>query len=330
MNTQQLPPPISSHDDDCGLSADELKVRRADAREMVLPFSTEYPFQSNFLKVDGGVMHYLDESPAGEANASPLLMVHGNPTWSFYYRKLVNEFSSTHRCVVPDHIGCGISDKPQDWAYTLEKHISNLERLVLKLDLRNITLCVHDWGGAIGFGFAARHPDRIKRLVISNTAAFRSLRIPLRIALCKAPFIGSFLVRRFNAFAEMATKMAVHNKDGLNEVERRGYLAPYDTFKNRIATWTFVKDIPLNKEHTSYQTLASVEESLSKFRELPACILWGEQDFCFTPHFRKQWQQHFPDAEVHAIQDAGHYVLEDAGKRVITWLHDFFDRHPVS
>ena len=326
MKTQS---PLPSPGIQSGLTIEEIDARRKDAQDTVLPFSTEYPFASNYLKVDGGVMHYVDEG-ADTSGASPMLMVHGNPTWSFYYRKLVAEFSGNTRCVVPDHIGCGLSDKPQDWPYTLEKHIANLERLVLALDLRNITLCVHDWGGPIGFGFASRHPDRIKRLVISNTAAFRSLRIPLRIALCKAPGIGSFLVRRMNAFAGMATKMAVHDKQGLNEVVRRGYLTPYDSFEHRVATWQFVKDIPLHKEHPSYQTLANVETSLKQFQDLPTCIVWGERDFCFTPHFRKLWEEHFPEAEVHAIEDAGHYVLEDAGKRVIAWLHDFFDRHPVS
>ena len=327
MKTQPPPKPAVPPSSSRKLSGQALSERLRITRETVLPFSTEYPFDSNFVEVDGGVMHYLDQ---GSRDASPVLMVHGNPTWSFYYRKLVREFSSEYRCVVPDHIGCGLSDKPQVWSYKLEKHISNLEQLVLELDLHDITLCVHDWGGAIGFGFARRHPDRIRRLVISNTAAFRSLRIPLRIAICRTPGLGSFLVRRMNAFAEMATKMAVHDKNGLNEVVRRGYLTPYDSFEHRIATHQFVKDIPLREDHPSYRTLVEVEESLQQFANLPACILWGERDFCFTTHFRDLWIQHFPQAEVHSFEDAGHYVLEDAGKRVIARLHEFFEKHPVS
>ena len=119
-----------------------------------------YPFQSHFLNLGENNLHYLDE---GKGDA--ILMVHGNPTWSFYYRNLVLAFRGHYRCVVPDHLGCGFSDKPQDYNYNLENHIQNLSKLVKFLDLKNITLVVHDWGGAIGMGFATRHPELIKRVV---------------------------------------------------------------------------------------------------------------------------------------------------------------------
>lgn len=308
------------------LEGQELEARRKGAREVILPFSNEYPFESRFARVPGGVMHYLDEGPR---DGKPILFVHGNPTWSFYYRGLVKAFRSEYRCIAPDHIGCGLSDKPQAWSYRLEDHIANLEALILALDLRDITLCVHDWGGPIGFGFAHRHRERIKRIVITNTAAFRSLRIPLRIALCKTPGVGSFLVRRFNAFAELATKMAVHDKERMNPVVRRGYLAPYDSYATRIATHQFVKDIPLRESHPSYRTLVEVEESLAQFATLPTCIVWGERDFCFTPHFRDQWIERFPNARVLSMDDAGHYVLEDAHKRATQWLGEFFRENPL-
>ena len=129
-----------------------------------------YPFESNFLELEDGLkMHYIDE---GEGEV--LLMLHGNPTWSFYYRNLIQSFQKKYRCIAPDHIGCGLSDKPQDYNYTLSTHIDNLEQLVNSLGLKDITLVMHDWGGSIGMGLAVRQPKLIKRLIIFNTAAFLS------------------------------------------------------------------------------------------------------------------------------------------------------------
>ena len=274
----------------------------------------EYPFPSHFLAVDGGRMHFVDEGPRDTA---PLLMLHGNPTWSFLYRRLIRAFSGEHRCVAPDHIGCGLSDKPQDWRYDLVGHILNLEKLVLALDLKRITLIVHDWGGPIGLGFARRHPERIARLVITNTAAFPG-RAPLRLRVCRAPWIGPFLVKRLNAFAGTAPTLAVRRP--LTPAARAGYALPYRSTADRVAVARFVQDIPLSPGDPSWPELAAIEESLERFRDLPVSIAWGERDFVFTPRFREEWQRRLPKAEVLSLPDAGHWLFEDEPERVRAFL----------
>ncbi|TDJ77162.1 MAG: alpha/beta fold hydrolase [Planctomycetota bacterium] len=283
-----------------------------------------WPYEPRFLPVDGGVMHYVDE---GAPDAAPILAVHGNPTWAFYFRRVIAAFADTHRVVVPDHIGCGLSDKPQDWTYTLAAHVDNLERLVLELDLTNITLVLHDWGGAIGMGFAARHPKRIARLVILNTAAFLSDRIPFRIAVCRTPILGRFAVQGLGAFSSAAVHMAVERP--LSREARDGLLAPYRHAHDRIATWKFVEDIPMSPKHRSFRTLQEIGASLARFVDTPTCIVWGEKDWCFTPAFRSMWQARFPDAEVHPLETAGHYVMEDAPEDVTRHMQQFFAKHPV-
>lgn len=275
-----------------------------------------YPFKSNFLKLDNDLsMHYVDEG-----SGDPILMVHGNPTWSFYYRNLTKEFSTTNRVIVPDHIGCGLSDKPQDWDYILENHICNLEKLVLKLELKNIVLVVHDWGGAIGFGLLERHPELVKKIVILNTAAYTSEYIAPQINICRTPFFGEEVIRRFNAFAGPATFMAVTKK--LDKDVKKGFLFPYNNYKNRIATAKFVTDIPMSKSHRSFETLDKIEKSLSQHK-CPKLILWGRKDFCFNDYFLNKWQQIYPEANVKIFEDAGHYVIEDAKEEVIGEMRQF-------
>ena len=277
----------------------------------------EYPFGPHFLEVDGGRMHYVDE---GSRTAAPILMVHGNPSWSFLFRRLVRALSKDFRCVAPDHVGCGLSDKPQDWRYDLAGHVENLERLVLALDLKGITLVVHDWGGPIGLGVARRHPERIARVVITNTAAFPG-RAPLRILACRAPWIGPFLVRRLNAFAGTATTLAVRKP--LSPAARAGFALPYRTAADRVAIARFVQDIPLSPRDPSWEELAATERSLERWRAVPAAILWGERDFVFTPRFREEWQRRLPHAQVLALPDAGHWLFEDEPERIETFLRAF-------
>ena len=161
-----------------------------------------YPFESKWLDANGGRYHYVDQ---GEGKV--ILMLHGNPTWSFFYRNLISHFSRKYRVIAPDHIGCGLSDKPQDWSYKLENHIENVLKLIDHLELKDINLVVHDWGGAIGFGCAVRRPELFKKLTVFNTAAFVSKDIPFRISICRLPGLGKLAVRGFNAFAGSATFM---------------------------------------------------------------------------------------------------------------------------
>ncbi len=285
-----------------------------------------YPYTGQQITVDGGQLHYLDQGATEDVNQPVMLAVHGNPTWSFYWRKLIETFAGEYRVVVPDHIGCGLSDKPQDWDYRLEQHINNLCALVEQLDLQNIVLVVHDWGGAIGSGMAVRMPERISHMVITNTAAFRSQEIPLSIASCRIPIFGSLAVRGFNAFAGVATWRA--SAKGLSADVKAGLVYPYNSWANRIATLRFVEDIPLKPAHPSYNTLTQVEENLEKLLHKPMLICWGEQDFCFTPNFRKEWQRRFPDATVHAWDDVGHYVIEDVPDRLVDTMTKWLASNP--
>lgn len=277
-----------------------------------------YPWKHNFLGLGGLNLNYVDEG-----QGPVMLMVHGNPTWSFYYRHLIKAFSGHFRCIVPDHIGCGFSDKPQDYEYTLENHIQNLTQLVKFLDLKDITLVVHDWGGAIGMGLATRFPKLIKRVIILNTAAFTSTDIPKRIALCKAGPFGEFLVRGLNGFAWPATFMTT--KKRLPSRVKQAYLAPYDSWSNRIAVSRFVQDIPLKKSHPTWKTLKEIEDKLPLLK-VPKLIVWGGLDFCFNQRFFEKWMEIYPEAEAHWIADAGHYVLEDAPKKTIESMVEFIGK----
>lgn len=283
----------------------------------------EYPFVPKQVTVDGVQMSFLDE---GEGPV--VVMVHGNPSWSYLYRNLIAGLKDNYRCIVPDHIGCGFSDKPQQYDYTLRQHIANLERLLEHLEVDECMLVVHDWGGAIGMGLAGRYPDRVKGIVVLNTAAFRSRRIPFRIAVCKWPIFGDLVVRGLNGFAGAAVHMAVNKK--MKDEVASGFLAPYDNWANRVAVHRFVRDIPLDSKHPSWNTLVEVEQSLEKLQGCPMLICWGGKDFCFNDHFFREWKERFPEAEAHYFPDAGHYVLEDALDEILPLIKDFFSGHGVA
>jgi pimeloyl-ACP methyl ester carboxylesterase len=276
---------------------------------------TLYPFRSHFLQLGANNLHYIDEG-----KGQPILMLHGNPTWSFYYRNLVQTFSPKFRTVVPDHMGCGLSDKPQDYNYTLEQHIQNAYQLIRFLDLKNIILVVHDWGGAIGFGLVTRYPELFNRIVILNTAAFPDIHIPARINLLRQGKFGEFLSRKFNLFAWPATFMTT--KKTLPKKVKEGYLLPYNSWDNRIAVARFVQDIPMEKDHPTFKTLADIESKLKSLPQ-PKLILWGGRDFCFDRHFFERFLEIFPDASAHWYADAGHYVLEDELEDVSLRIWEF-------
>ena len=273
-----------------------------------------YPFEPYWLTVPSGHrMHYVDEGPR---DAPVVLMLHGNPTWSFYWRRLISALRLSHRVIGPDHIGCGKSDKPGDdtYPYRLAQRVEDIEALVEQLGLRDITLAVHDWGGMIGMGWAHRHPDLVARLVILNTAAFpmpSTKRLPASLWLARDTKAGALLVRGFNAFARGATRLAVTRVRLPKEV-RDGLCAPYDSWDHRRAVLRFVQDIPLREGDPSFSLVREVGEHLHQFNDRPVLICWGDRDFVFDEHFLRVWKSALPNAEVHQFPDCGHYVLEDA------------------
>jgi len=311
-------------------------------------FRRLYPFESRFHDVGGLRMHYVDEG-AGD----PVVMVHGNPTWSFYWRELIKALRGTHRCIAMDHIGCGLSDKPNDdecrmtnvecrkdaascrdgfcilhspfYTFRLERRVADLESLLDHLEIdRNVTLVVHDWGGMIGLTAALRRPERIARIVVMNTAAFllpEGDALPLRLWLLHDNPLAPVLVQGFNAFAWGATRMAVTRP--LPGDVRDAYLMPYDSWHNRLATLRFVQDIPLEPSHPSYALAKWTDDNLHRLAHLPMLICWGLRDFVFDETFLNEWRRRFPNAEVHAFEDAGHYVMEDAREPIIAHMCDF-------
>jgi cis-3-alkyl-4-acyloxetan-2-one decarboxylase len=281
-----------------------------------------YPFASHYADLPAGRMHFVDEGPR---DAPALLMLHGNPTWSFYYRNLVRGLSSTYRTIAPDHLGCGLSDKPQDYAYTLAQHIENLERLIDRLDLRSVTFVLHDWGGAIGMGLAVRRPELAERFVVLNTAAFPADRMPWAIGLCRIPGFGALTIRGFNAFARGALASCVVHRERLTPEVKAGYLLPYDSWKNRVATLRFVQDIPMNAEHPGYGLLTEIGDKIGRFAQHPMLICWGAKDFVFDDWFFGEWKRRFPSAHAHYFIDAGHYVLEDAHERIVPRMREFLE-----
>jgi pimeloyl-ACP methyl ester carboxylesterase len=296
----------------------------------ISPYRDLYPWASHYIAVRDGVrMHYLDEG-RGEV----LVMLHGNPTWSFYWRNLVKGLSDCYRAIVPDHVGCGLSDKPDDsdYDYVLTQRVDDLELLLGQLGVTSgITLVVHDWGGMIGMAFATRHPGRIKRIVAFNTAAFglpEGRRLPWQIAVVRRLRWLSFPVRGLNAFSRGANMTCSVRPGRMTDLVKRAYLAPYNSWANRIAVQRFVEDIPLKPGDRSWPTMQKVSKGLEEFASVPVLICWGNKDFVFDEAFLAEWRRRLPKATVHTFADAGHYVLEDAHEEILPLIREFLTSNP--
>lgn len=274
-------------------------------------------------------MHYIDEGPAnakvGEARDC-LLFVHGNPTWSFHWRRLIAALRARYRCVAPDHLGCGLSDKPQRYI-RLEEHINNLAALVerLHVDRGTVTLIAQDWGGAIGLGAMLALP-RLNGIVLFNTGAFPPRYIPWRIRACRAPILGQLAVQGGNLFSRAALRMTLARRQRLEPAVAAGYLAPYDNWANRRAVYGFVRDIPSGPRHPTWHMLAEIERQLPTFADRPISLVWGMRDWCFRPESLDRFVQAWPQAEVHRLADVGHWVVEDAPEESLAIIERFLDR----
>lgn len=292
----------------------------------------DYPFQPQRFEVRPGIgMSYLDEGPR---DGEVVVMLHGNPSWSFYWRKLVSGLSDRYRCIVPDHVGMGLSDKPDDagYEYTLQSRVDDVETLLRHLGITGpMTLAVHDWGGGIGFGWGLTHSDQIKRLVITNTGAFplpAAKPLPWQIALGRDWKLGAFIIRAFNAFSGGASYLGVEKK--MPTDVRRAYVAPYDSWANRISTVRFMQDIPLAPGDKAWPLVEEAGRRLNEFADRPAFLGWGLKDFVFDKHFLDGFRAALPSAEVRAFDDAGHYVLEDKADVLVPAIRRFLDANPLS
>jgi len=292
----------------------------------------DYPFTPRRFQVRPGIgMSYLDEGPR---DGEVVLALHGNPSWSYYWRHLVLGLRDRYRVIVPDHIGMGLSDKPDDsgraipgYDYTLQSRVDDLSALLGHLGINgSLTLAVHDWGGMIGFGWALQHAAQVQRLVITNTAAFpmpAAKTMPWQIALGRDYVFGEWLIRRFNAFSAGAAWFGVER--AMPTAVRRAYVAPYDSWANRIATVRFMQDIPLSPKDRAWALLDAAGQALASFADRPALIGWGLKDFVFDRHFLARFRQDLPKAEVMAFEDAGHYVLEDKYEVLVPAIRRFLD-----
>ena len=296
----------------------------------------DYPFQPRRFEVRPGIeMSYLDEGPS---DGEVVVMLHGNPSWSYYWRHLVSGLRDSYRCIVPDHVGMGLSDKPDDapkasprYDYTLQSRIEDVDALLRHLGIDGpLTLAVHDWGGMIGFGWALKHPERIKRLVITNTASFplpAEKAMPWQIAMGRHSRLGGWLIRRFNLFARGAAAFGTLRR--LSPEVEQAYSGVYGGWANAISTLRFMQDIPLDSRDRAWPLLKAAEAQLPGYADRPAFIGWGMRDFVFDQHFLAGFTRALPHAQVHAFDDAGHYVLEDKHEVLVPAIRAFLDAHPL-
>ena len=292
-----------------------------------VPTAALYPFTpKSFRQPHGNAQSYLDEG-----HGDPVVMVHGNPTWSAYFRNVVVALRDRYRCVAPDHVGCGRSDKPTltQYDFSLKSRVDDLERLLGHAGVtENITLLVQDWGGMIGLSYAARHPGRIKRIVATNTGCGplpASKPFPYSLWLGRNTALGAWLILNRNAFCRLAAKWCVTRRPLSPEV-RALYLDPHDTPAHRLSVLKFVQTIPLSPRDPGYDIVTQTAASMAKFAHTPTLLLWGLRDFVFDRHFLADFQAKLPHAETHTWADCGHYLLDDAPDEVIAKIEDFMKR----
>lgn len=274
-----------------------------------------YPFRPRAFVTSAGTMSYVDEG-----RGEPIVFVHGNPTWSFMYRELIKGLSPHYRCIAPDHIGFGLSDKPRGGAYLPQFHAVNLELLITALNLKNITLVIHDWGGPIGMSYAVRHPDNIKRLVVFNTTCWslKGVTAAERFSGFMGSPFGHFLCRQLNAFPKYMLPSVFGDRKRLTKAVHRHYVAPFPTPDSREGAWVLVK--ALIPQSDWMQSLWSERGAL---RDKPVLLLRGDKDPTFAPEKLIKWQEAFPHHTTRTFPDVGHFVAEELGANGVAPVRDF-------
>ncbi len=278
-----------------------------------------YPFQEKWLQLPGGTMHYVDE---GEGQA--LVFVHGTPTWSFVWRQQLKSLSRNYRCIAPDHLGFGLSDKPGTFAYTPEAHADNLEALIAHLQLKDITLVVHDFGGPIGLRYALRHPENVKRIIVLNSWmwSLEGEKTMMKISRLMRSSVGRFLYQQLNFSVRLLLPTGYNERKHLTSDIHTHYKKPLNTPAARLGTWRFAVAL-----HESNPYFASLWEQREVLQNIPLLLIWGEKDKLLPLHWVEKWQQAYPQAEVKKLK-AGHFLQEENGGEVTAAIRAFLEAHP--
>jgi pimeloyl-ACP methyl ester carboxylesterase len=283
-------------------------------------FAGTFPFEARYLSAGDATLHYIDEGPA---DARPLLFVHGNPTWSYMWRQPIARLHAEgHRCVAFDHMGFGRSDKPPRLsAYSLQRHVDNALALIDALDLGDVTLVAHDWGGPIGLGALLERADRLRAVVLMNTWAWELPSfLPPFLREFRTEGLGEILALAGNLFVEsIPGAMARRDPD---PVMMEAYRAPFPDYWSRAGTLAFQREIPLTERDRSAPLMASIHEGLPDV-SVPVKLVWGMRDPVFQPVFLEQWCELFPNAETVELADASHYLVEDSPDEVTGAIEDF-------
>jgi len=291
-------------------------------------FGGQWPYEPRFFDSADGGLHYIDE---GSPDGDPVVLLPGNPTWGFLYRHFIPPLvDAGHRVIVPDHLGFGRSDKPPDpELYRIPRHVARLDALLESLDLRNATVVPQDWGGPIGLSWAVAHPERVARLFILNTYAHRppgKVPLPVPLRLFRTPGVGEVLVKGLHLFVRgFLFRVGVQHRERLTPEVKRAYLAPHPTWSSRTGVLVFPREIPAGPDAPLAPALAELEHGLeTHFRGKPVKIVWAMRDPAFTSQVLDQlWLRTFPSAEVVRLEDAGHYLQEDAHERIVPELLSF-------
>lgn len=272
-----------------------------------------FPFESRYAEIDGATVHYVDEG-----DGRPLLLLHGNPTWSFLYREIISGLRDRYRCIALDYPGFGLSRAAPGYGFTPVEHAAVVEKLVAQLGLNDVTMMVQDWGGPIGFRAATRDPDRFTAFVIGNTWAWPKSDPGTQIfsRFLGGP-IGGYLILRRNFFVDRIIPSNVKRHD-LPSAVMDAYRGPFPTPDSRRPVHVFPREIL-----GSRPLLAEIERGLTALADRPALIVWPDKDVAFRDPERRRWEEIFPDHRTVMLEGAGHYIQEDAPEEIVSAISDW-------
>ncbi|MDQ0878620.1 haloalkane dehalogenase [Paenibacillus sp. V4I3] len=281
--------------------------------------ASEYPFKDHWMPYGDGMIHYVDEG-----QGPVILLLHGNPTWSYLYRNVIKELSGECRLIALDYPGLGMSRAPSDYGYTPKEHSEAVTEFIRRLDLKDFVLVVQDWGGPIGFNYAVRHRENLRGVVVMNTWAWPATLPAMKLfsfAMGGWPF-GYWLQTRRNFFAKKIVPHGIYHSDKITDILRKAYTDPFPTPKSRKPTWVFPRQI-----RKARPWLAEIEAKLPVLSNLPAQILWGMKDSAgFPPEEMAKWQGYLKSNETESLDDASHYVQEDRPDRVVASIRRVLER----